>query len=402
MKLSAYIGWRFLRSKREHRMLGLLAWVSLGGVMLGVAALVVSTTVLESFRHQLLESTFGINGHAWVKSQAPFSLTEAEVLSRRLNELDEVRSAEPYVLREAFLQRKSGGFQAVQLRGLQAVQFRELQLEQQGQALAEAGKSKELAASDSGSVLLSVPLAQQLELGRGDSLRLISTTTRVSPLGPLPFIKQFSFAGVIDTGTEEELAVISLQDARMLYGLGERVDGVALQLEEPLEVDLKPLKFIALGYQVSSWADVHKALFQVMKLERLGLWLVLSLIVLVSLVNISASLAMMVQEKRGALAVLTTLGGSQSLVGGVFVRQGIWIGLVGSMGGLALGMLFSAGFVAWTNAYLRESFSELSLSWDWWSMAGLATAVMALSILTGVWTARQAMHTQPADVLREY
>ena len=425
MRLSSYIGWRFLHAKRERSMLGLLAWVSLGGVVLGVATLVVSTTVLESFRNQLLEVTFGINGHAWIKGEEPLTTKEVAILTKKFNELEQVYSVESYVLREAFLQHNGGEFEAIKLKGLQwAEADGGIQIPSEGSERIPTN-SKNMAANlskrvrvnplwfggrngkgiaalkDSGSVLLSTSLAQKWDLEIGDSVQLISTATRTTPLGALPFVKRFTLEGVIESGIENALAVISIGDARNLYGLGDRVDGVALQLENPLQLELAPLQTVATGYQVSSWADVYQSLFRVMKLERLGLWLVLSLIVLVSMVNISASLAMMVQDKRGALAVLKTLGSSRGLVGTVFVRQGIWIGLLGSIAGLALGMLFSVGFVVWANKYLSESFSELFLSWDWWGMFWLAVSVTALGILTGLWAARYAVRDEPADVLRE-
>ncbi len=424
MRLVCYIGWRFLRSPRQERVFGALGWVSLAGMVLGVAALVVSTTVLESFRRHLLQATFGVSGHAWVMGEQTLEEVEAVALAQRLEILEGVRSAEPYVRRQAFVEGVDG-FVALRLRGMaldgvaaskglpkglaeglmQRVQVSSLWGEDGAGGREGRGLAGLLGSEAGGTgVLLSEQLARDLGLEVGDAVRLISSTTRLTPLGPLPFIKSFTLEGVITGGVsgEELLGVVSLLAARRLYGLGQRVDGVSLVLHNPGKPNVQALSQAAGGYQVRTWADRHRALFQVMQLERLGLWGVLSLIILVSVVNISASLAMMVQEKRGALAVLKTLGLQGRLLRWVFVLQGLWIGLAGSVGGLLLGMTLSAAFVAWANTSGQQVFSDLLLSWNWPMLASLAVGVLALGALAGAWPARLVEQAHPAEVLREY
>jgi len=190
--------------------------------------------------------------------------------------------------------------------------------------------------------VLGAPLARALGVDLGDSLEIVSPVQRMTPIGPVPLLKKARVVALLETGiggTDEVLAYVHLATAQKLFRLDDTVDALALRLENPDAIDATALERALPGYRVRSWAEDNRNVFQVMKLEKLGLFLILTLIIVVAFFNIISSLVTQVIEKKKGIAILKTLGASDGMIRRIFFMEGFWIGTVGTLAGVTLGLL---------------------------------------------------------------
>ncbi len=432
MRIETYIGLRFLRSKRQSRAISVITWISMGGVMLGVTALIVTISVMNGFRENLFIAVSGTTPH--LRIQAPkgaLAPSAREALEKGLAENPAVTLFAPYVSRQAFLA-VGEEYRAVTLRGIDP--GREAGLTEVGRFLRpgnsiifdlgggetagrERGESyveellSELAYpppfGQRAGIMLGAPLARALGLLEGDEVRVISPVQRVTPIGPVPLMKTFRLAGTFDTGlsgTDEVLAYVDYRVAQRLFRMGAAVDGLAARLKDPHATDLSALRHALPGARLIHWSEENKNVFQVMRLEKLGLFLILTLIIVVSFFNIISSLIMLVLEKRKGIAILKTMGATDGLVRRIFFMQGMWIGTLGTLGGVALGLttcwvLATFDLIRFPEGVFPLS-SRLPIQVDWLDLLIIVAASFAICMLVTLYPATRAARIQPVENLR--
>jgi lipoprotein-releasing system permease protein len=356
VRIASFIGLRFLRSARQARSASIVTWISAGGVMLGVTALIVTISVMNGFRENLFLAVTGTMAHARVLPETGDLSAEAlRGLRERLASLPQVQASAPYLSHQAFL-RANGEFRAIVLRGIDpaaepAVSHLQRFLHYgSGEGAPPppppdnplGGLAWPPPQGQSSGIVLGRPLAEALHLELGQDVEVISTAQRITPIGPVPLIKRFRLIGVSESGLggiDEVTAYVGLPIAQKLFRMEGAVSGLSLRVADPQDIDGAALRAALPGYRVQTWAEENRNIFQVMRLEKLGVFLILTLIIVVAFFNIIASLVMQVLEKRKAIAVLKSLGASNGLVRQVFFMQGVWIGIVGTLGGLGLGLL---------------------------------------------------------------
>ena len=358
MRIESFIGLRFLRSPRQTRSISVVTWISAVGVMLGVTALIITISVMNGFRENLFVAVTGTMAHARVLPQTGnLAAAQAEALRARLSALPMVDASAPYLSRQAFL-RAEGEFRSIVLRGIDPrAESRVSNIQRfissgEAQELAEEGAKADggraLAALEyppprgqRPGILLGRPLASSLHLHIGSEVEVISTEQRMTPVGPVPLIKRFRLVGVFETGIggiDEVTAYVDAAIAQKLFRMGNALSGLAVRVVDPQAIDAAALRAAVPGYRVVTWQNENRNIFQVMQLEKLGVFLILTLIIVVAFFNIIASLIMLVLEKRKAIAVLKALGASNAMVRRVFFMQGLWIGTIGTVAGLITGL----------------------------------------------------------------
>ncbi len=441
MRIETFIGLRFLRSKRQSRAISIITWISTGGVMLGVTALIVTISVMNGFRENLFIAVSGTTPH--LRIQAPKGVlvpSAREALEKELEANPAVTLFAPYVSRQAFLA-VGEEYRAVILRGIDP--GREAGLTEVGRFLRPGnsitfrlGGGSALPAAGGGDaagrgtgdsrvesllgqlayppppgqragIILGAPLARALGLLDGDEVRVISPVQRVTPIGPVPLMKNFRLVGTFDTGlggTDEVLAYVDYRVAQRLFRMGAAVDGLAARLKDPHATDLSALRNALPEARLIHWSEENKNVFQVMRLEKLGLFLILSLIIVVSFFNIISSLIMLVLEKRKAIAILKTMGATDRLVRRTFFMQGIWIGTLGTLGGVALGLatcwvLATFDLIRFPEGVFPLS-SRLPIRVDWLDLLIIVAASFAICMLVTLYPATRAARVQPVDNLR--
>lgn len=425
MRIETFIGLRFLRAKRQDRTVSAITWISMVGVMLGVTALIVTISVMNGFRENLFIAVSGNTPHLRVlAASGSMPAGEREPLLERLRAREDVLAAGPYISRQVFVA-VGDQFRAVLLRGVDPLlEARLTELPrfisasglptkpgESGHALTASAILEGLVypppKGERAGILLGAPLARSLSLLAGDEIRIISPVQRMTPIGPVPLIKQFRLIGTFDTGlsgADELLAYVDYRVAQRLFRLGDATDGVGLRMADPEAMDLEGLGAALPGLRLLPWTEENKNIFQVMRLEKLGLFLILALIIVVSFFNIISSLVMLVLEKRKAIAILKTMGVRDATVRRIFFMQGIWIGAVGTFGGLGLGL--GACWVLATFDLIRFPHgvfpltTRLPMRVDVADLLLITAASFAICMLVTLYPATRAARIKPVENLR--
>ncbi|MDP7464011.1 MAG: ABC transporter permease, partial [SAR324 cluster bacterium] len=345
MGYETYIGRRYLFSRRRDRSISLITWISIVGIALGVIALIVSTSVMNGFRTNLQDAVTGALPHITVFSWSA-GISDYEKLQGELSKIPDVVAVAPYVYKQAMLTggRKPKG---VLLRGIDperepnvtriASFLREeiygpIPETQEAQAVLSRRILRRLDHPDARSaklrdgIILGAALAQQMEVSVGDTVQVVSSDQRMTPIGDVPRVKKLEVVGIFESGIsgyDEVLAFADYRLVRKIFGMKARVSGIGIRVEDPESAPevAQTIQAQIQNHFVSNWADENKSLFQVMKLEKIGLFLILTLIIVVAAFNIISSLVMLVVEKSREIAILKSLGATDGGIRRIFMFQ---------------------------------------------------------------------------------
>jgi lipoprotein-releasing system permease protein len=407
------VGRRYLRST-GNRFLSFISLISMLGVAIGVAVLIVVLSVMNGFERELRGRILSVTSHATVSA---FGAGLADWRAAREKALanPEVSAAAPFAEGEALLigEREGSGSSAASVRGILP------ELESQVSAVGERLESGSLAALRPGSfrVILGVELAKQLEVRRGDTVVLAIAQGSVTPAGVVPRLRRFEVEGVFASGMYEidkTLALVHLEDAARLFRLGDRVTGLRLQVTDPWRAPVVARE-VALamgdGPYVDDWTNRHANFFRSIELTKRMLFFILLLVVAVAAFNIVSTLVMAVKDKRPDIAILRTMGAAPRGILAIFATQGTVIGLLGTLGGVLLGTLLAVNLETLVHALervLRTQFldasvyfmSDLPAHVEPRDVALIAATAFALCCLSTVYPAWRAARTDPARALR--
>jgi lipoprotein-releasing system permease protein len=407
------IGRRYLRST-GNRFLSFISLMSMIGVAIGVAVLIVVLSVMNGFEHELRSRILSLTSHATITA---FGEGLADWPAQREVALDNPRVAgvAPFVEGEALLiaDNAAGKSGAATLRGIDPA------LEGQVSALAERTIEGSLQALQPGSygVLLGAELAQQLGVRKGDAVVVAVARGSVTPAGVLPRLRRFQVVGLFRSGMYEldaTLAVVNQEDAARLLRLGDRVSGLRLAVKDPYEAALavrEVANALGGGLYVEDWTQRNANFFRSIELTKRMMFFILLLVVAVAAFNIVSTLVMAVKDKRPDIAILRTLGARPSSILAVFTTQGTVIGLLGTLGGVALGVLLAWNLESLVHVlervlglhfmdasvYLMSDLPARVEPRDVLLIAGTAFALCCLSTLYPAW---RAATTDPARALR--
>ena len=406
-----WLGSRYLRSTHRRGFISFVAGISVVGLMLGVAVLIVVLSVMNGFERELRSRMLAVTSHATLMGLEG-TLDDWQGARALALQTPGVTHAVPYIESQAMVARGARVL-GVALRGVDP------DLEREATGLAErvvAGDFEQLRAG-SWNVVVGATLAKELSLGLGDQLVLIVPEGSVTPEGVMPRMRRLTVAGVFDSGMYEfdrGLILMHLEDAARLLRIRGEVSGLRLALTEPMEAPARVREIaVALGggYFISDWTRNHANFFQSIELTKGLLFIILSIIVGVAAFNIVSTLVMIVKEKSADIATLRTLGASPFSILASFVTQGVLIGLVGTLAGVVLGVvmawqvepivaamerLFDVQFLN-AEVYFMSDLPATVLADDVWQVAGVAFALCALATIYPAW---RAARMQPAEVLR--
>ena len=427
MQFETFIGRRYLFSPRRDRSISVITWISIGGVALGVVALIVSTSVMNGFRTNLQDAVTGSLPHitvfAWDDAMQNYS-----GLQKRLTEHPEVEGVAPYIFKQALLTGRKQPKGAL-LRGIDPQQETEvtkissfLRDEVYGftpspekQALISARLLKRLSHPEARSkrlkdgIILGAKLARQLKANVGDSVKLVSSEQRMTPIGDVPRIKKLEVIGIFESGIsgyDEVLAFIDYRLLQKIYRMGNHITGLGVSISDPENAPEISLELAELSedYIIGNWADENKSIFQVMKLEKIGLFLILSLIIVVAAFNIISSLIMLVLEKSREIAILKALGAKDSGIRKIFFFQGLVIGSLGTIGGVLVGLAICWALMTFEiidiPAGVYPGGNRIPVLIDWLDVALATVASFTICILVTLYPATKASRLNPVDPLR--
>ena len=343
MILSRYermIARRYLLPGKGEGFIFLVASISLVAVMLGVAALIIVMSVMNGFRAELFEKVVGLNGHAVIQGYGG-RLENWQQIAEQARRTPGVVSAQP-LIDQPLMASSEGRVEGVIVRGTLP---RDLQANPTLRDGLVAGSLEQLQPG-SDNVALGARLAQNLGVSVGGQISLISPQGRTTPFGTVPRIVSYNVAAIFEIGVydfDKAFVVMPIQDAQTLLMMGDAVGMVEVQTVDPNRVEqiLEPVaRDTANQAMVTDWRSMNSALFEALQVERVAMFVVLSIIVLVAVFNILSSLIMLVRAKTRDIAILRTMGASRRSLMKVFMTVGISIGVLGIVAGLILGAIF--------------------------------------------------------------
>ena len=408
------LGWRYTRAGRATRRNGFISFisgVSMLGISLGVAALIIVLSVMNGFQQELRARILGVASHVQITGPNNV-LHDWQPTAQRALEHREVAAAAPYVNAQAMLS-FNGNVRGALVRGV--LPDMEDQVADIGKHMIE-GRLDRLRPGEFG-IVLGVEIARALGVYPGDQVALIAPQGLVTPAGVIPRLKQFRVTGIFSVGHYEYdsgLALIHLQDAQRLYQLGDNVSGVRLKLHDLFksrEVAHELTQNAVAEIYVSDWTRHHATFFRAVEIEKRVMFIILTLIVAVAAFNIVSTLVMVVTDKQSDVAILRTLGASPGSIMKVFLVQGALIGIVGTLLGVIFGVVvaqnidvivpaiervFSVQFLSKEVYFISELPSDVQLD----DVIGVTAVALVLSLLAGIYPSWRASRVRPAEALR--
>ena len=402
---------RYLLPGKGEGFIFLVAAISLAAVALGVAALIIVMSVMNGFRAELFDKIVGLNGHAIVQGYEG-RLTNWQQISAAAKKLPGVTSALP-LIEQPLMASTTGRVEGVLVRGMRMEDLRA------NTTINENVKSGDMRAitPGSGRIAIGSRLAEELGAYPGSEISLISPEGRSTVVGTVPRIVSYTVGAVFEVGVydyDKAFVIMPMQDAQALLMLGDQVGMIEIQSTNPDKVGeiLAPLEPLVRGRGIIvDWRQMNSALFEALEIERIAMFVVLSLIVLVAVFNILSSLIMLVRAKTRDIAILRTMGASRRGMMKVFVTVGVTIGSLGIILGLILGAIFlffrqgmvnAIQFLTGQNLWdpSVRFLSELPSKTDPIEVTAIVLIALILSFLATLYPAWKAASTDPVQVLR--
>jgi lipoprotein-releasing system permease protein len=399
---------RYLLPHKGEGFIFVVAGISLAAVMLGVAALIIVMSVMNGFRAELFEKVTGLNGHAVVQgvNGRLDSWRPALAEARRT---PGIVDAQPLIERPLMASR-DGRVGAILLRGMPRDQIAgNPALEVRAGALASLSPG-------SGRVAIGTELARQLGLSVGNTITILSPEGRTTPFGTVPRIVDYEVAAIVTTGLydfDKAFVIMPMEDAQEFLMMGEAVDMLEVTTTDPDRVReiLDPLRARLPGVLVTDWRQMNTALFEAIQIERVVMFVVLSIIILVAAFNILSSLIMLVRAKHRDIAILRTMGASRRGVMKIFMTVGLSIGVLGIVAGMVLGFIglyFRQPVVNFFQGLTGQNLwdpevrflSELPSRIDPVEVTLIVLMALVLSFFATLIPAWRASKTDPVQVLR--
>ncbi len=407
------IGRRYLRSS-GNRFLSFISAISIAGVAIGVAVLIVVLSVMNGFERELRSRILNVTSHASLTAFAA-GIEDWQAARELALANPEVDGAAPFVEGEVLLipDATGAGASAATLRGIDPG------LEGTVSGIAErmqSGSLDELRAGGYG-VVLGSELASRLGLRLGDAVVAAVAEGSVTPAGVLPRLRRFTVQGVFHSGMYEidnSLALVHLADAAKLMRLGDRVSGLRLHVQDPFRspsVAREVATELGGGLYVDDWTQRHANFFRSIELTKRMMFFILLLVIAVAAFNIVSTLVMAVKDKQPDIAILRTVGARPASVLAIFMSQGTFIGIVGTLAGVLLGVLLSRNLESLVHGlerlvgtrfmdasiYLMSDLPAAVQADDVLLIAGTAFLLCSLSTIYPAW---RAATTDPARALR--
>ena len=407
--LELFIGLRYTRTKRRNQFISFISTVSIVCIAISVIALITVMSVMNGFDYQMRTRILGAVSHATVSGVGE-SMQDYTHALKIAEANPHVLGAAPYVDAEAYLSARHAT--GAMVRGIEPAL--EPKVDDFNKHMVEG--SLDALTPDSWNIVLGQELAMTLGVSVGDRVTMVVQRLRATPMGSVPRMRSFHVVGIFALGMEQYdsgLALVNMGDAEKLNSLSGPT-GIRLRLDNlfnarPVARELADK--LGQVYRVQTWMDTNANLFSALSMEKMVMFVILSLIILVAVINLISMLMMLVTDKQADIAILRTLGATPRSIMGMFMVQGVLVGVVGIGFGVSLGSLLSwklPGIIKWIEHTFHVTFlspdvyyiSEVPSRLDWHDVGWTALLTFAFSLLATLSPAWRASRTQPAQALR--
>lgn len=415
MSFEWFIGLRYLKAKRKQTFISVITFISVAGVMVGVMALIVVLAVMTGFEEDLKGKILGLNAHVLVLKYGD-SVGDVKGLQEKIEKTKGVVATTPFIYSQAMLSSQLGA-SGVVLRGIdrkssnKVINLSQYMVEGSLENLEIPSGQKGPGVNTEGTpgIIIGRELAKNLGVIRGDRVQLMSPTGMITPVGVIPRMEAFKIVGIFDCGMFEydsSMAFISLRAAQSLLGLGGRITGLEVKVADIYKADQVAAAInntLGYPYWTRDWMKMNKNLFSALKLEKIAMFIILALIVLVAAFNIVSTLIMVVMEKNKDIAILKSMGATRKSIMKIFVMEGVIVGFTGTI----LGVIGGFGLTSLLKKYKFIKLpsdvyyiSTLPVKVEALDVALISLAAIVISFLATLYPSWQASRLEPATALR--
>jgi lipoprotein-releasing system permease protein len=416
MRYEWFIGLRYLKAKRKQTFISIITVISIVGVMVGVMALIVVLAVMSGFEKTLKEKILGTQAHLILLKAGQEGIGHYAEVTEKVREVKGVVSAAPFILNQVMLSSESN-VSGVVLKGIDP------DLEGKVTDLAhnlKTGSLQDLKKPQEGSlpaIILGVELAKNLSVSANDTLQVVSPLGTMTPMGMMPKMKRFRVVGIFYSGMYEfdnTFAYISIESAQKFFDMDSRVTGIEIKTDDVYrvkEIGKEIRRQLGFPFWTKDWMEMNRNLFSALRMEKIAMFIILILIVLVAAFNIISTLIMVVMEKSRDIAILKAMGTPPKGILKIFIIEGLVIGVVGTALGSVLGLtaafnlekiegfvenLFGFKILSSDVYYIDKLPSQVNPSDVLWIVV---TAIL-ISLLATIYPSWRASKLDPAEALR--
>jgi lipoprotein-releasing system permease protein len=406
MFFELFLSIRYLRAKRKQVFISVITVISVLGVMIGVMALVVVLSVMNGFRADLMSKILGVKSHLLVLSYKG-AFNDYKRVAGRVGQVEGVVATTPFIHSQVMVDR-SGNVSGAILRGIHPqTAGNVLSIER----MIKDGSLSSLEGRCDGlpTIMIGSELSRQLGAYPGDILNMVSPEGKLTPLGRLPNSQKYKVTAVFDSGMYEydaSMVFVSLKEAQAFLGFGDRVSGLEVRVKDVYKSDKVGIKIQnALGnpYWTKDWKVMNRSLFSALKLEKFAMFVILTMIVLVGALNIISTLVMVVMEKTRDVAILRAMGASAKSIMTIFMVQGLLVGLVGTLAGLASGLGICHLLARYKFISLPSDvyyITTLPVRVEFWDVCLVSLSAVVISFLATIYPSWHASKLNPVEAIR--
>jgi lipoprotein-releasing system permease protein len=404
LRTHLFIAQRYLRSRSRSGFISLISYLSIGGVTIGTAALIIVMSVMNGFESEVRQRILGADAHVRLTTYGDRGITDWPEAAAIVRKLPHVTGVSPYVFEKGML-RVGNSSEGVMVRGVDPATLSEV---------SDLPKhllsgSVNFARDGLPGLIVGRFLAERLGVAVGDTVVLFSPAGMTSTFSA-PAVRKFILTGVFQTGLfefDDVIAYLDVNVARDLFKRGERVDGLEIKLDNLYLADKVKLELESRfnqPYYAQTWFELRRTLFSWMKIEKWMWTIILSLIIMVAAFNILSTLIMVAMEKQRDIGILKAMGARDRDVARIFSTQGLIVGIVGGVLGTLIGFLVCLGQLRYhwvalpSDIYFLEALPVKMQPLDF---AAVVVIAVLLSYLGAVYPARRASRLAPVDAIRE-
>ncbi len=410
-KFEILIGLRYIRAKQRNRFVSFISLTSIIGIALGVAALITVLSVMNGFQREIRNKIVGVTSHMQIMSPSN-SVSNWQDIGKLALQDKNVLAFAPYIDGQGLIS-FDGSVGGVLIRGIDP------KLEPQVDDITKQMSKGSFSSLESSTynIVIGIDLARQMGAGVGDKITIITPDGQITPAGMIPRLKQFTISAIFDTHMAEydsSLAYIGLKQAQVLFQTPDSVTGIRLKVNDVMktqQIKEQLYSVIPPSLMIQDWIDNHQNYFAAVAMEKKMMSVILFLIVAVAAFNLVSTLVMSVNEKKSDIAILRTMGASETNIMKIFMLQGAISGIIGTVSGTVLGVLLAYfvgdivhGIELITHTQLISGavyfIDYLPSKIEFSDVVTIFVASIILSLVATIYPSRTAAKTNPAEALR--